>query len=833
MSLSTASGRRRGGRVASGHGRHRRPLRPMLWGLEDRVLLAGPAPVNQIFSATDVTQLANPQSIDTFLGGSFNSSSSFGSIDQVPLLGDFGAQVSMSLGGKAGLDLNFSGSGGKVRSSYNATLTQGFSQPTGFGQLVTFDPSNTSVRANSGSFSTSSPSFGYGASVDLAVNGDLGGHFAVGDSFGGDVRFGGGLSVPLMDVNDNDSGVVSLLGVPFVGSSPGLGLDQTLQGALGAVENFVASKYLYYGLSEDPPLRLKVGISSPANLELSQDLQLHLGIPEKIGPYSVPSKAQGFDVNAGLDLGSMTEEAPIVALSSGSLQPGNVLSASGEGKIAQLSLQLGALTGPLLGLPALSALGTTDSINLGPLAVNFTPIGFQLQPTLTAAQHASIQPVSQLTYRFTNAQGQPIQVDGTLDGQLFTGQTSVTFTPGKDTLALKFTGQPITVTPSWNFQELYNDEVDLDADLDAQLQVGKISFHVPGLGDYTFGPLYQQSFQFANATLQHLFNQTTTIFNQTQSLAPFTIGGQLQLQTTVTSAADSSQQGSGSLRYAILSANVLSASDPTAAVPISVPSGTYNLTLPSTYARGEDGTGGDLLVTGNIIITGAGAGRTFINQEALDRVLHVKGGGSLTLVGVTVEGGDAADAHDPNAGYGGGILQDARSSLEVDASVVTKNSAPAPGYSTNATYGGGGISSSGALTLDDSTVGQNTAGGNGSAGAAYSSQGGGILVRNGSAVLRGSTVSGNTVSNAANAYGGGMAVVDSPVTIQASTFSGNTADGEAYSGGALTSTGQGDGGGLYDLGLGSGGNVLIAGSTFSGNRGISRWPAPQNLIQLV
>jgi hypothetical protein len=75
-----------------------------------------------------------------------------------------------------------------------------------------------------------------------------------------------------------------------------------------------------------------------------------------------------------------------------------MISASGQGTVAQLSLQLGALTGPLLGLPALSALSDTDSIDLDVVRADFTPVSFQLQPTIYAAQSASVQPLSRLTY---------------------------------------------------------------------------------------------------------------------------------------------------------------------------------------------------------------------------------------------------------------------------------------------------------------------------------------------------------------------------------------------------------------------------------------------------
>src|SRR5262249_46700104 len=145
-----------------GHGTGARAARyclPRLEELEDRTVLSS---VTRDFSGSGAQFAGFNPAITTFLGDEFDRSASFGSVRHVALLGDFGATANMSIGGRAGLSLRFSGAGGTVTAEHNATLTQDFSEPYRFGQFVNFNPANTFVTLNSGSFETTSPSFGYG-----------------------------------------------------------------------------------------------------------------------------------------------------------------------------------------------------------------------------------------------------------------------------------------------------------------------------------------------------------------------------------------------------------------------------------------------------------------------------------------------------------------------------------------------------------------------------------------------------------------------------------------------------------------------------------------------
>src|SRR5690606_37164132 len=82
--------------------------------------------------------------------------------------------------------------------------------------------------------------------------------------------------------------------------------------------------------------------------------------------------------------------------------------------------------------------------------------------------------------------------------------------------------------------------------------------------------------------------------------------------------------GGCTLRAAIQEANA--AAGPAV---IALPQGTFTLSLTGT---GEDAaTTGDLDITDTLTITGAGAGRTFIDAAGIDRVFHVHAGASLEL----------------------------------------------------------------------------------------------------------------------------------------------------------------------------------------------------------
>ncbi len=248
-----------------------------------------------------------------------------------------------------------------------------------------------------------------------------------------------------------------------------------------------------------------------------------------------------------------------------------------------------------------------------------------------------------------------------------------------------------------------------------------------------------------------------------QYAAPGTGGSRAQAQGagfTVNSTADAVDANPGdgvcaaaggqcTLRAAIMEANALSGAD-----TITVPAGTYTLTIPGA---GEDAAAtGDLDLVQDITVNGGGAGSTIIQQSPEQgRVLEVIGDASVTLLGLTITHGNANV--EPNAPcpqgtcaqfFGGGIYNSV-GDLTLRGLKITDN---------NATSGGGIASYAGSLAMAQVSVTNNSA----------SSFGGGLQIVNGQ--ISQSLIASNTTGFG----GGGIAMRDG--SIENSTISGNSAE---------------------------------------------------------
>jgi predicted outer membrane repeat protein len=256
---------------------------------------------------------------------------------------------------------------------------------------------------------------------------------------------------------------------------------------------------------------------------------------------------------------------------------------------------------------------------------------------------------------------------------------------------------------------------------------------------------------------------------------------------TVTNTNDS---GAGSLRQAILDANVIAGAD---TITFGL-SGTIVLasTLPPIADELTiDGTGQSITISGNntvqvMVING---GRTLnLNALTIANGMSSIGGGALYTEGGTINvnhstfSGNSA-ACGPGCGNYGGAIANFGGVLNVSNSTFSGNSADVAG----------GIYNGGSLTVSNSTFAGNSSG-----------DGGGIYTFGGSATVSNSTFSGNsafsgggissysdgslTVSNStfsdnsATTYGGGIYNSDASVTVSNSTFSGNSA---SRSGGSI------------------------------------------------
>lgn len=219
--------------------------------------------------------------------------------------------------------------------------------------------------------------------------------------------------------------------------------------------------------------------------------------------------------------------------------------------------------------------------------------------------------------------------------------------------------------------------------------------------------------------------------------------GSLAATFTVTKTADTNDgtcDADCSLREAIGAANALPGTD-----IVTIPAGIYTLSI---AGAGENlNATGDLDVTDDVSLSGAGSSLTVIDGGGIDRVLEIRPGAIVLIDAVTVRKGA------PGAS-GGGIFN--RDTLTITNSVITDN--------TGLDFGGG-IYSFGAMTLTDTTVSDNE-----TVGLSLSGGGGGIF-NEGTMVLTGTTVSNNTTLG----RGGGIYNLDLTLTSKNSTISGNTA----------------------------------------------------------
>ena len=212
---------------------------------------------------------------------------------------------------------------------------------------------------------------------------------------------------------------------------------------------------------------------------------------------------------------------------------------------------------------------------------------------------------------------------------------------------------------------------------------------------------------------------------------------------------NTNDSGAGSLRQAIIDANNTAGTD-----TINLPSGTYTL----LGAAGEDAAAsGDLDITDDVIIVGAGAATTIIDGNNNDRVFHLPGVGSTTatISGITIQNGDANN--------GGGIFVGNFTTLNLSDAALTGNRHSGSGS-------GGAIHVHGTANLDRVLMSGNNADLGGAIG--YHGANGGSLTN--------VTISGNTSSG----NGGGL-WTDTAITIKNSTITLN----QGNNGGGIFATG--------------------------------------------
>ncbi|HKC23079.1 MAG TPA: choice-of-anchor Q domain-containing protein [Gaiellaceae bacterium] len=189
---------------------------------------------------------------------------------------------------------------------------------------------------------------------------------------------------------------------------------------------------------------------------------------------------------------------------------------------------------------------------------------------------------------------------------------------------------------------------------------------------------------------------------------------------------------------------------------ISIPAGHYRLTI---AGPGEDvGATGDLDLTNDVTIDGAGARQTVIDSTGSDRVFDVASGVHARINDVSVTGGQVA-------GDGGGIRNRGTLALSQDAIVGDR-----------AQGAGGGIDDEGNSTIADSLIADNRA-----------TDGGGL--RAGASLVQTTTITGNAAGGpGATGHGGG---IDGAGGVSLTLVSTTLTDNRSYNA-ALTGAGIAD-----------------------------------------
>lgn len=224
------------------------------------------------------------------------------------------------------------------------------------------------------------------------------------------------------------------------------------------------------------------------------------------------------------------------------------------------------------------------------------------------------------------------------------------------------------------------------------------------------------------------------------------------------------ENGQSTLRAAVMEANARAGAD-----TILLGTGVYTLSLFGQYENNS--LLGDLDITDDLTIIGAGSGRTFIDADFLDRIFHIFTNINVSIRGVTLVNGSVTRVED-----GGAILNFGNLTLE---DVTIENSLA---------NRGGALFNNGTVNMTDSFFHSNTAIAEG--GAIFNNDSGTITIDM-------STISGNDAENGGgifNSTGGTLGVNDTTIDGNTATVAGGgvfisnevaVGNGEGGSGGAV------------------------------------------------
>ncbi len=193
------------------------------------------------------------------------------------------------------------------------------------------------------------------------------------------------------------------------------------------------------------------------------------------------------------------------------------------------------------------------------------------------------------------------------------------------------------------------------------------------------------------------------------------------------------------------------------------------------FAHGLSGTikltSGELLISDSVTIDGPSAKHLAVSGNNASRVIEIATGFDVTISGLTITHGYAAD-------LGGGILNNG-SNLTLTGDDLTHNVVFES--TTDGARGGALESLGGVLTIADCQITNNQSLGAAGASAYGDAYGGGISIHAGSATMSKTTISSNLArggDNSGDGFSGGGGVSSNPaLTITGCTISDNLARG--------------------------------------------------------
>jgi CSLREA domain-containing protein len=284
------------------------------------------------------------------------------------------------------------------------------------------------------------------------------------------------------------------------------------------------------------------------------------------------------------------------------------------------------------------------------------------------------------------------------------------------------------------------------------------------------------------------------------TLAGGLLSGVAQATTfTVNTTADSSDTGGCTTSPTCSLRDAVAAADAANGNTVMVPAGHYELNTTAPIL-------GELRISVNTTIIGAGAASTIVDATTKSRVFDItNSGATVRIEGLTVTGGAVPPASGPmpsNTVDGGGIFDSGF--LDLEGVAVVNNTA---------TFGGGGVSTPGVPLLESGSgtprsavlMNLSTVANNSVKGGAGNGQGGGMTVF-GNLTMTNSTIAANSVSDSGLNEGGGLVAADGIASLTNDTITRNTVQQAGLPPG-MTSPG--------DLGGGLSGDHLSPSGPFS------------------